>query len=433
MLREAKTFLRAIARPLRLLLVAGLSLVLLHPQGAFALDLGETGALLGIQPSGKMLRPYAVIPEAFAPTSVALSPNGKYVADVGMYAPIVHVWDIQTKTLIRTLPGGPSVDRHAIAWSPDGRFLAVCGNSYHKFVTIWNTANWNPVAQLDPGVKRTGNCLSPVFSSDGNNFAYGDEQGDSFVYSTSTWTQTHATRYGFAQVKDKLFKQHIIPTTLIGEQIAFIPHHHELAIGVNGIFKDDGDNTPAKIDIQDFVSTNRIMLWDWDQPPPNIEGTAVDPKTVLLIYGKLPLLPRDPNYPGNPPRSHADPVLDAIGFAPDGKTFATGTESGDVKIWRMDPLEQIAFPLHGTIPMRLGEIRWLQYTADGRYLLASQEGSGYPNVLGRIAVIDTKTGQLLESLPVANYGGMAYSGKASLVAVGSGSLRGFRIFVWKFR
>jgi len=201
MFGELKSFLRAIALSLRLLLVAGLSLMLLHPQGAFALDLGETGALLGIQPSGKMLRPYAVIPEAFAPTSVALSPDGKYVADVGMYEPIVHVWDIQTKALIRTLPSGPSVDRHAIAWSPDGHFLAVCGNSYHKFVTIWNTATWAPVAQMDPGVKGTGYCLSPVFSSDGNTFAYGDEQGDSFVYSTSTWTQTHATRYGYAQAK----------------------------------------------------------------------------------------------------------------------------------------------------------------------------------------------------------------------------------------
>lgn len=430
MLREAKSFLRAIALSLRLLLVAGLSLVLLHPQSAFALDLGETGALLGIQPTGKMLRPYAVIPEAFAPTSVALSPNGKYVADVGMYDPIVHVWDIRTKTLVRTLPGGANVDRKSIAWSPDGRYLAVCGRTLHEFVTIWNAATWTPVVQLDPGVKGTGNCLSPVFSANGYLFAYGDEQGDVFMYSTSTWKQTHATQYEYAHTKGA---QQPIVTALIEGQIAFIPHHHELAIGVNGTFHDDGDNTPAKIDIQDFVSTNRIILWDWDQPPPDIEGTVVDPKRVLLIYGKLPLLPRDPNYPGNPPRSHADPVLDAIGFAPDGKTFATGTESGDVKIWKLNPLEQIAFPLHGTIPMRLGEIRWVQFTADGQYLLVSQEGSGYPNVLGNIVVIDAKTGKVKETLPVANYGGMAYSGKASLVAVGSGSLRGFRIFVWKLR
>jgi WD40 repeat protein len=428
MLSELKSLTRWIGAPLRFFLVAGLSLVLLHPRGAFAFDLGETGALLGIQPGGKMLRPYAVIPETFAPTSVVLSPDGKFVADVGMYEPIVHVWDIQTKALVHTLPGGPSPTRNAIAWSPDGRYLAVCGNSYHKFVTIWNTATWAPVAQLDPGVKRTGYCLSPVFSSDGNRFAYGDEQGDAFVYSTSTWTQTHATRYGYAQVKDE---PNIIPTTLIVGQIAFIPHHHELAIGVNGIFHDDGDNTIAKIRVQDFVSTNRIIAWNWDRPPPDIEGTIIDPKKVLLIYGKLPLLPPNPDYPWVP-RSHADPVLDAIGFAPDGKTFATGTESGDVKIWNLNPFELIAFPLHGTIPMR-GEIRTVLFTADGRHLLASKEGSGYPNVLGKIAVIDAKTGEVKETLPVANYGGMAYSGKASLVAMGSHSLSGFRILIWKFR
>jgi WD40 repeat protein len=430
MSNELKSLSRWIGPPLRLFFVAGLSLAFLHPRGASAFDLGETGALLGMQPSGKMLRPYAEIPEAFAPTSVALSPNGKYVADVGMYDPIVHVWDIRTKTLVRTLQGGGhNADRHAIAWSPDGRYLAVCGNSYRKFVTIWSAVSWVPVAQLDPGIKRTGACLSPVFSSDGGRFAYGDGEGDSFVYSTSTWRQIRRTRYGYAQVK-------ALPlpaiTTLIEGQIAFVPRHHELAIGVNGIFHDDGDNTRAKIKIQDFVSTNRVIIWNWDHPPPDIEGKVVDPRKVLLIYGKLPLLPPNPDYPGAP-RSHADPVLDAIGFAPDGKTFATGTESGDVKIWGFDPLEQIAFPLHGTIPMRLGEIRCLQFTADGRYLLASQEGSGYPNVLGRIAVIDAKTGRLLESLPVSNYGGMAYSGKANLVAMGSHSLSGFRILIWKFR
>ena len=433
MSNESKGFSRWIGAPLRLSFVAGLSLALLHPRGASAFDLGEAGALLGMQPSGKMLRPYAEIPEAFAPTSVALSPNGKYVADVGMYDPIAHVWDIRTKTLVRALQGGgPNADRHAIAWSPDGRYLAVCDgpNPRATFVTIWNAETWDTVAQLKVGRKWTGSCISPTFSADSKLFAYGDAEGDAFIYSTKAWAQTHATRYGYAQVKTELIKRHVIPTTLIGEQIAFVPHRHELALGVNGIFHDDGDNTRAKIKVQDFVSTNRVIIWSWDQPPPDIEGKVVDPRKVLLIYGKLPLLPPNPDYPGAP-RSHADPVLDAIGFAPDGKTFATGTESGDVKIWGFDPLEQIAFPLHGTIPMRLGEIQCLQFTADGRYLLASQEGSGYPNALGRIAVIDVKTGRLLESLPVSNYGGMAYSGKANLVAMGSHSLSGFRILIWK--
>lgn len=420
MLREAKNFLRAIARSLRLLLVAGLPLVLLYPQGAFALDLGETGALLGIQPSGKMLRPYAVIPETFAPTSVALSPDGKFVADVGMYDPIVHVWDVQTKTLVHTLPGGPSPNRHAMAWSPDGRYLAVCGSSYQNFVTIWNTATWTPVAQLDPGVKGTGYCISPVFSSDGNRFAYSYEQGDAFVYSTATWARINTTSY-------LAVEKHGMHTTLIGEQIAFIPSSPDLAIGVNGLFEED--NPIAAIKVQDFVSTNRIIVWNPNQQPPDIDHP--NPREVLLIYGKLPLLPPNRDYPWTP-RSHADPVLDAIGFAPDGKTFATGTESGDVKIWKLNPLEQIAFPLHGTIPMRLG-VATLQFTANGLHLLASFEGSGYPNVLGKIVVIDARTGAVEETLPVANYGGMAYSGKNSLVAIGSHSLGGYRILIWKFR
>ncbi|MHB1668742.1 WD40 repeat domain-containing protein [Thiomonas sp.] len=434
MLSELKGFSRWIGAPLRLFLVAGLSLVLLHQRGAFAFDLGETGALLGIQPGGKMLRPYAVIPETFAPTSVALSPDGKFVADVGMYAPIVHVWDIQTKALVRTLSGGgPNADRHAIAWSPDGRYLAVCDgpNPSSTFVTIWNTATWNTVAQLKPGVSWTGSCISPTFNANSTLFAYSDGEGDAFIYSTSTWTQTHATRYGYAQVKDELFKQHLIPTTLIGEQIAFIPHQPKLAIGVNGLFSDNGDNTLAKIRIQDFVSTNRIIVWNLNGQPPDIEHTIIDPHKVLLIYGKQPLLPPNPDYPGAP-RSRADPVIDAIGFAPDGKTFATGTESGDVKIWNLNPFDLIAFPLHGTIPMR-GEIRTVLFTADGGHLLASKEGSGYPNVLGKIVVIEAKTGAVEETLPVANYGGLAYSGKTSLVAIGSHSLGGYRILIWKFR
>jgi len=61
-----------------------------HP--SLALNFGKTGAFFGIQPSCPLAKPYAELHEAFIPMSVVWSPDGKYIADMGMYDDVIHIW-----------------------------------------------------------------------------------------------------------------------------------------------------------------------------------------------------------------------------------------------------------------------------------------------------------------------------------------------------
>jgi hypothetical protein len=405
-----------------------LALAMLSQHTAFALDLGKTGAALGLQPSDSMFKAVASINETFAPTALAFSPDGNYLADTGMYEPIVHVWDVHTHSLVRTLPGGKVVDFHSITWSRNGRYLAACDNySRRQSVTIWSTTTWTPVIQLNQG---SGQCLSPAFSGDSTLFAYGDVEGDIYVYDTTTWKLVNSAVYAYEPGKNKCIPVKCPSITVLqGKQVTFIPSRSDLAFAVDGLFAED--NPPAAIKSLDFVNTNRLVLWNPTQPPPNLDHP--NPQDVLLLYGKQPLLAPDPRSPGAP-RNRADPILDAIAFAPDGQTFATGTRAGDVKIWNLHPFREIAHPLRGAFPIVAGGAATLQYTSDGTHLLVIFDGIGFPYSLGKLVAINARTDAVEDILPVSNYGALAYSGKNHLVATGGAWLgRAYRIFIWKFR
>ena len=361
-----------------------------------------------------MTKPYAALHETFAPTSVAWSPDGKYIADMGMYDSIVHVWDVDKKKIVHTLPGGPSPYMHAIAWSPDGHFLAVRNGPNNAMVSVWDTTTWQQKAALPPPMERTGGSISPVFSPDGQYFAFADDaHGDVFVYSTATWQLTAQT--GF----QRLLQEKLLPgeshSTLTGEQISFEPNGYVIAIAVLGYFNDDNDNY-----------TSRVIFWDIRQPPPNVDHPM--PGQIVEVYGPGPLV-SNPSYPNLPP-SHSQACISTLTFRPDGLEFATGTAASSASIWDTKSTKLIASPLSET---HQGRIDTLVYTADGQYLIASDGGAGSPQNLGGVHFINDENHKVVDSLSVDNYGGLGYSEARNAIAVGSHSLSGFKLFVWQIQ
>ena len=69
---------------------------------------------------------------------IALAPDGTKIALAYRYDPGLVVLEVASEKIVRRLELPP---RHALAWSPDGRWLAACGSS----APLWDTATWERV------------------------------------------------------------------------------------------------------------------------------------------------------------------------------------------------------------------------------------------------------------------------------------------------
>jgi serine/threonine-protein kinase len=108
----------------------------------------------------------------------AFSPDGKTLAETSG-AGKVYLWDIPSHRLAGTvpIPGGTSLDGMAI--SPDGKLLAEVSRTSDK-VYLWDLSTRQQVAVItDPGGKGTN---SATFSPDGKTLAIGDSDGSTYLW-----------------------------------------------------------------------------------------------------------------------------------------------------------------------------------------------------------------------------------------------------------
>jgi sugar lactone lactonase YvrE len=107
------------------------------------------------------------------------SPDGKTLAETAGTGK-VYLWDIPSHRLAGTvpIPGGTSLDGMAI--SPDGKLLAEVSRTGDK-VYLWDLSTGQQVAVItDPGGKGTA---SATFSPDGKTLAIGDSDGSTYLWS----------------------------------------------------------------------------------------------------------------------------------------------------------------------------------------------------------------------------------------------------------
>ena len=106
-------------------------------------------------------------------TSIAVSPDGHWLAVGGWKEEGVRVWDLPERRLERIVtPKEPIGDKsYFVGFSSDGRRLVSstssdAGLSYQ----FWSVGTWEPVLRIDP--ERTGELLHrPAFTSDGRMMA----------------------------------------------------------------------------------------------------------------------------------------------------------------------------------------------------------------------------------------------------------------------
>ena len=117
----------------------------------------------------------------------------------------VRLWDIAARKVRRTIPW--SLRHCSVAFSPDGRFLAVAG--WDEFqgaaggkTSVWDVRTGERVAVIE-GHRR--GVLSVAFSPDGRLLATGGEHGTVKLSDTRTWQDRLSLNWDRHPIRDLAF------------------------------------------------------------------------------------------------------------------------------------------------------------------------------------------------------------------------------------
>ncbi len=312
--------------------VGGLAAAL--PAAYYTFTLDDTATILGQRLAG----------HNGVAHSVAFSPDGKILA-IGSGDDTVRLWDVATRALL-----GPPLTGHtdgvsAVAFSPDGKILAT--GSYDDTVRLWdvatNTSIGRPLTVHTNDVDSVASISAVAFSPDGKILA-ADDDDDVRLWDVATRTPIGRPLTG----RNKL--------TSSVSSVAFSPDGKILAA--------DDDDTVRLWDVATRTTIGRPLAGHtgWVaavafSPNGKILATGSSDHTVRLwdVATRTPI--------GRPLTGHTD-IVDSVAFSPDGKILATGSDDDDVRLWDVTTRTPIGRPLTG----HTDEVLSVAFNPDGKLL-----------------------------------------------------------------
>jgi WD40 repeat protein len=125
---------------------------------------------------------------------VLFSPNGRTLASAG-FDDFVKLWDVHDRRELMTLR---SHFNHltTLAFSPDGRRLAVTGSSPGTAIKLWDPATQRELITLQIDTRADRPSFLTTFSPDGNTLASAPPYGPVHLWRAPSWAEIEAVEQG---------------------------------------------------------------------------------------------------------------------------------------------------------------------------------------------------------------------------------------------
>jgi len=271
-------------------------------------------------------------------TTVAFSPDGRFLAAGSDRTLTPPVWDVETGELLFTLDGHADTVR-AVSFSPDGRRLVT--GSGDGTARVWDARTGEELAVLDlGGVEGSGGAAAVLFSDDGRFIVTGGPYGEPGAWGKVTLWDADT----FEQVR--MIDAH--PSAVLG-----------IALGPDGFLATASSDATAKLwdlesgeDVLTLHGHDATVFQVAITLDPFLIATTSDDGTARVWDGETgrELLALTPH----------DGLVYGVAFDPEGRLLATGSPDGTVALHLL-PIDEFIDLVEARVTRSLTDDECRQY------------------------------------------------------------------------